>query len=111
MAADRHFEKKENLHNSAAIWEIFTKFSMLMAMEQPATSHYVTFVLQSKCMMAAGRQFEKRKIAKTRQLFETSSQSQIFLTKPQMLFIKKLQAIYLMLYKRWYKTAKNKKKL
>ena len=32
-----------------------------------------------------------------------------FLTKPQILFIKKLQAIYLMLYKRWYKTAKIKK--
>ena len=32
----------------------------------------------------------------------------IFLVKPQILFIKKLQAIYLMLYKR-YKTAKIKK--
>ena len=33
MAADRHFEKKENLHNSAAIWDIFTKFGVLVAMD------------------------------------------------------------------------------
>jgi len=32
-----------------------------------------------------------------------------FNTKPQILFIKKLQAIYLMLYKRWYQTAKIQK--
>jgi len=31
----RHFEKKENVHNSAAIWDIFTKFGMLVAMDSP----------------------------------------------------------------------------
>jgi len=30
------------------------------------------------------------------------------LIKPQILYIKKLQAIHLMLYKRWCKTAKSK---
>jgi len=35
MAAGRHFEKKENVHNSAAIWDIFTKFGTLMAMGIP----------------------------------------------------------------------------
>jgi len=35
MADGRHFEKKENVHNSAAIWDIFTKFGMLMALDSP----------------------------------------------------------------------------
>jgi len=56
--------------------------------------------------MAAGRHFEKRKIAKTRQLFEMSSQ--ILKKNRKYYLFKKLQAIYLMLYKR-YKTAKIKK--
>jgi len=29
------FWKKENLHNSAAIWDIFTKFGVLVAMDSP----------------------------------------------------------------------------
>jgi len=33
MADARHFEKKENIHNSAAIWVIFTKFGLLMVMD------------------------------------------------------------------------------
>ena len=34
MTAGRHFEK-DNRHNSAVIWDIFTKFGMLMAMGIP----------------------------------------------------------------------------
>jgi len=33
MADGRHFEKKENVHNSAAFWDIFTKFGLLVAMD------------------------------------------------------------------------------
>jgi len=33
MVAGRHFEKKENVHNSAAIWDIFTKFGVLVTMD------------------------------------------------------------------------------
>jgi len=29
----RHFEKKENVHNSAAIWDVFTKFGVLVAID------------------------------------------------------------------------------
>jgi len=32
MAAGRHFEKKENRHNSAAISDIFAKFGVLVAL-------------------------------------------------------------------------------
>jgi len=35
MAAGRHFGKKENRHNSAAISDIFTKFGELVAMDSP----------------------------------------------------------------------------
>ena len=38
MAAGRHFEKKENRHNSAAISDIFTKFGVLVAMDSPQCS-------------------------------------------------------------------------
>jgi len=33
MADARHFEKKENIHNSAAIWVIFIKFGLLMVID------------------------------------------------------------------------------
>jgi len=35
MAAGRHFWKKENIHNSAAIWDIFTKFDVQVVMDSP----------------------------------------------------------------------------
>ena len=65
--------KKENRHNSAAVSDIFTKFGALVVIGSPQRA-WRHFWAKAKSKMASGHHFEKRKIAKTRQLFEMSSQ-------------------------------------
>ena len=99
------FWKKENRHNSAAVSDIFTKFGA-GGHWQPATCLDVIFGLKQNPRWRPATILKNGKSQKPdsylRYIFTNS------LTKPQILFIEKLQAIYLMLYKR-YKTAKIKK--
>jgi len=45
MAAGRHFEKKKNRHNSAIIWDVFTKFGTQVDMDRPqrAVTSFLTY--------------------------------------------------------------------
>jgi len=97
--------KKENHHISAVVSDIFTKFCVLLDIGIPHRP-LVLFLDYNKIQDGGRRHFEKaenRKILTA--IWDVFTNS---LVKPQILFIKKLQAIYLMLYKR-YKTAKIKK--
>ena len=87
--------KKENNNrqNSAAISDIFTKFGALMAIGSPQRA-LMSFLGYTKIQDGGRPPFwktEKRKNSTA--LWDVFTNS---LTKPQILFIKKLQAIYLM---------------
>ena len=65
--------KKENRHISVAFWVIFTKFGVLVPTDSPQQKPWLHFGATTKSNMAAGRHFEKRKIAITRLPFELLS--------------------------------------
>ena len=66
------FWKTENHNNSAAIWDIITKFGVVIDVTvRNLPWHHFWPVTKSN--MATGRHFAKRKIAITQPLFEISS--------------------------------------
>jgi len=54
--------KTENLQKSAAIWDICTKYGVLVAMDSPQHP-LMSFWVTTKYKTTAGRHFEKQKIA------------------------------------------------
>ena len=87
MAAGRHLEKgkKENRHISAAFYDIFTKFGVLLDIGIPHRP-LVSFLDYNKIKDGGRRHFEK---AENRKI--STAISDVFtnsLVKPQILFIK-----------------------
>jgi len=64
MAVGRQLEKKENRHISAAFWDIFTKFGVLLDIGSPHRT-LVSVLEYNEIQDGCRRHFEKRKIAKT----------------------------------------------
>jgi len=64
------FWKKENRNNSAAIWDIITKFGTVVDMDSPQRA-VTSFWPVTKSKMAAGPHL-KKKLSKTQPLFQIS---------------------------------------